>query len=160
MKKAVLDQDIVENKKKQMKCKILTNVYEHDWEFLMPSKSGVVWRQQTRGVLCNHVHIEGVFIPLRMPFEWDKKAKKGVNLLEILTTANYHHRERQAEKIWKKIKKEMGLDFRIISAPKGQPENQEGLSWIKITMMNHDKWDESYRNLTDKTMALIYPNCD
>jgi len=141
---------------------ILTpDVYAHDWGVLIPSQCGVVWEIQTEGVMCNHVHIEGVFIPLRFPKESQKKGEQMVwrNLLEELKNANYNFKGTQ--QIWSRIKNVMHFDFELIEAPKGQPESQEGVLWVKFSKFEggwgHGAW---VKQLMGKTVALIYPNCD
>jgi hypothetical protein len=127
--------------------KINADVYAHEWGFIIPCESGVVWEQQTDGVACNHVHIEGIFLPLLMPFDLLQKMKK----------ANYENKN--TKNIWKKIKEEMHFDFDIIDAR--YPPNQEGMLWIRLKRFEsgwgHGKWVEG---LVGREMVLIYPNCD
>jgi hypothetical protein len=129
--------------------KIKTNVYAHMWGVILPSRSGVVWEQQTDGVCCNHVEIEGVFIPFRYPGD----------LLEALSGANYDGES--TIDIWRKIKEEMYFDFVDIEAPKNNPRNQEGIRWIRFTKFESG-WGTGdwVRNLIGKDVCLIYPNCD
>ena len=47
--------------------RILHSVCACDFGLLLPCKSGVTWEHQTDGVLCNHIFIEGVFLPLPTP---------------------------------------------------------------------------------------------
>lgn len=76
--------------------RILHDVYEHDFGLLLPSKSGVVWEHQTDGVMCNHIFIEGIFLPLPMLYGAPlpssgapASAFEPNDLLLRLTQANY-----------------------------------------------------------------------
>lgn len=134
--------------------KLAVATYSHNWGFLVPCASGFIWEQQTEGIMCNQIYIEGVFIPLREP-----KGTFGNNLLKELQEANYDGRP--TTKLWNRIKKAMHFDFEEIDAPEGMPPNQEGLQWIKLTKFEsgwgHGDWVKAF---IGKTMALIYPNCD
>ena len=110
---------------------IKTNVYEHNFGIIIPCKSGVIWEQQTAGVMCCHIEIGGVYLMLPNPVFHDKKKDRYVNLLCQLTMANYKHRN--TADIWKKMDNELVFKYRKIEAPKRQPSNQEGLQWIVIT---------------------------
>uniref|UniRef100_A0A6M3X5Y6 Uncharacterized protein n=1 Tax=viral metagenome TaxID=1070528 RepID=A0A6M3X5Y6_9ZZZZ len=131
------------------KMPICATVYAHEWGFIIPYKSGIEYQQQTGGVCCHHVTIEGAFIPLNYPG----------NLLDKLTEANYSGNDTKG--IWKKIKEKMHFDFERIPAPEGQPYNQEGLVWIKLTKFEsgwgHGDWVEK---LVGMELCLIYPNSD
>ena len=91
------------------------------------------------------------------------------DLLNDLTNANYHGRD--INKIWEAIDKEMGWQYDAMDAPEGQPQNQEGLQWIKFTKFpiprdkdgvrhSWDSWSEMRKFLIGKPVCLIYPNCD
>ncbi len=47
--------------------RVFVDTYAHNWGFLLPCKSGVVWEQQVEGVSCGHIQMEGVFFPLDYP---------------------------------------------------------------------------------------------
>ena len=126
--------------------------YAHDWGLLVPCPSGFLWEQQTMGVACHHVAIEGVFIPLKEPNDY----------LAKLRIANYEGKSTKI--IWKKIKETMkqweNLDWQEVENPDPSrfPDNQEGFQWIKII-----DWSSSMgrgKQLIGETVALIYPNCD
>jgi hypothetical protein len=131
---------------------IHVDLYSHNWGILLPCPSGVIWEQQTEGVMCNHVYIEGIFFPLREPND----------LLAELRVANYD--AKPTDEIWKKIKETMNqwehLQWEEVDNPdpKKYPNNQEGLQWIKITLWT--KWDNRYSELIGQIVVLIYPNCD
>jgi hypothetical protein len=135
--------------------KIRADVYAHTWGFILPCESGVIWEQQTAGVCCNHVEIEGVFIPLQMPYE--RETKK--DLLYLLSKANY--RFKATDETWKRIKAVMHFDFEPIKDLERKPWSQEGFMWIKLTKFEsgwgHMPWVES---LVGKELVLIYPNSD
>lgn len=135
------------------------DTFTHNFGILIPCPSGVVWFQQTNGVMCSHVWIEGVFIPMEIPH-----TEKGKNLLDELEDANYNSKMRKEVIIWKKIKKWLveheKIEYDEIDCPnpKNLPENQEGLQWIKIT-----RWDSPFidrSGFISKKVILIYPNCD
>jgi len=144
------------------KEKLLAAVWAHDWGFLIPCKSGVIWRQQTGGIMCYQVFMEGVFIPLSKPYEYNpKKPNVNKNLLDALVKANYNGKP--TANIWKKIKTSMHFDFEEVANPKEDeyPNTQEGFMWIKLTKFEHG-WGhgEWVQDLIGKVMVLIYPNCD
>lgn len=129
------------------------DTYAHNWGILVPSQSGFVWTQQTQGVACNHIQVEGIYIPLREPND----------ILPRLREVNYHGHVNTV--IWKKIKETMkqwvGLEWTEIEnpSPLKYPSNQEGMQWIIIT-----NWDNSAfgrgKQLIGESVILIYPNCD
>jgi hypothetical protein len=128
------------------------DTYAHNWGILVPCPSGFVWGQQTSGVACSHVQIEGVYIPLQEPND----------LLAKLRVANYECKSTLV--IWNKIKAIMiqwiGLKLIEVDNPNPNkfPDNQEGMQWIKII-----NWKSSLgrgKELIGETVILIYPNCD
>jgi hypothetical protein len=145
--------------------KLLLDVYAHNWGFLIPCESGIVFTQQTGGISCGQRELEGVFYPLQKPREikiptMNQPGKcKTILLLPLLQKANYNYKKNGD--IWKRIKETMHFDFEYIDAPKGMPESDEGFAWIKLTKFEsgwgHMDWVEA---LVGKTMVLIYPNCD
>ena len=139
--------------------KIRVDVYAHDWGFLIPCKSGVVWEQQTSGIICDHVYVEGVFIPLCRPYEVGEGHRKRSKLLDLLERANYHHKP--TEKIWERIKKSMHFDFEVIQDSNLEPPNQEGFIWIKLKKFKSG-WGhcKGVEELVGKKLVLIFPNCD
>jgi hypothetical protein len=135
-----------------VKKQIEFNTYDHNFGFVLPMHTGVYWEQQTNGVCCNHVSIEGVFIPLPMQSE----------ILGRLTQANYKYDEKAVCQCWvdlhKALKVHEGLEFEEVEPPIHNPENQEGLVWVKII-----RWDSCIghgEGMVGMTVALIYPNCD
>lgn len=146
--------------------------------FILPQKSGIKWHQQTKGVCCNQVYIEGIFIPLDEPREWNDKKKKWMNYLEELTSANYIYNTKKVDEIWNKINNELDFIYKDIQSQKGQLYNQEGLKWIIIKKIKYPKLksrknidrimhkidcerlNEEYKDLIGKKIVLIYPNCD
>lgn len=139
--------------------KLLLDVYAHNWGFLIPCKSGVIFTQQTGGVSCNQTELEGVFYPLKEPIERNDFGEEPTLLLDLLTHANYEYKA--TEKIWNRIKEAMHFDFEMVDAPKGMPYTTEGFLWIKLTKFEggwgHMDW---VTDLVGKTLVLIYPNCD
>jgi hypothetical protein len=128
------------------------DTYAHNWGILVPSNSGFIWEQQTDGVMCNHIQVEGIYIPLREPNDY----------LAKLRIANYDGKSTLA--IWKKIKETMkqweGFQWIEVDNPNPTkfPNNQEGMQWIRIT-----DWCSSLgrgKQLIGETVILIYPNCD
>lgn len=150
---------------------IITSVYPHDFGLIVPKKTGIAFEQQTQGVCCNHVLIEGVYIPLHRPrcynpehkheapnWERDKPVK---DLLRVLQQANYDSKENVVAKLWKEIQKSTGIYFEDVEAPNYEPRTQEGLRWIKITKLKYNSG--MYCDMSaiiGMTVALIYPNCD
>jgi len=131
---------------------IKLHTYHHNFGIVIPYPSGFCWEQQTCGVLCEHVTIEGIFIPLPMPRR----------ILVDLQMANYAGNREKAERLWKEMKEWLrereNLEFEEVEAPEGQPRNQEGLQWIKIT-----RWDspiDDRHKLVGMIVALYYPNSD
>ena len=151
--------------------KLLATVYAHTWGFIVPCESGVYWEQQTNGVMCNHVYIEGVFITLDKPRRtvWEKdptrekgkRIKEVVPLLQELQRANYEYDYKKVEILWKEIRENMHFDYEAIEAPEGQPRNQEGIQWI-ILKAFEPGWGHGVEvlQLIGKTLCLIYHNCD
>ncbi len=152
--------------------KFKTSTFAHNWGIVIPCESGYLWQQQTNGVMCRQVWIEGIYIPLIKPRKWiwekDPTREKGnrtkeiIPLLKELQRANYEYRTMDVtDKIWKDIKEAMKFDFEDIEAPEGQHRNIEGLRWIKFTKFTsgwgHGSWVEQ---LIGMEVALIYPNCD
>jgi len=142
--------------------KIIIDVYAHDWGFLIPCKSNIIYMQQTGGISCNQTSLEGAFYPLQKPREIRIVAKnkiKIIKLLPLLQKANYNYKKNGD--IWQRIKDEMHFDFEYVDPPPNMPENQEGFQWIKLTKFEsewgHMNWVE---DLIGKTMVLIYPNSD
>jgi len=136
--------------------------YAHPWGLLIPSKNSFHWEQQTDGVMCHHVTLEGVFVPLDEPSEWDKEEKERIELLDELQHANYTYNEEKVADIWKRIHEAVKRDFEFeeVDAPKGQPENAEGLQWVKITK-GSDEFDwKNFKDLEGKVVCLVFPNCD
>lgn len=128
------------------------DTYAHNWGILVPCPSGFVWEQQTQGVMCNHVSVEGVYIPLQEPS----------TLLEALTELNYAGKN--TDYIWQQIKESMksleGLEWEEVDNPDSSkyPDNQEGFQWIRIT-----RWDNPLgrgKELEGQVVILIYPNSD
>ena len=134
--------------------KLAVTTFPHNWGFLMPCESGFIWQQQTDGIMCHQIFIEGVFIPLERP-----KGNFGNDLLKELQEANYDGKS--TKELWKRIKEAMHFNFEEVDAPEGMPISQEGLLWIKLTKFEsgwgHGDWVKAF---IGKTMALIYPNCD
>ncbi len=134
------------------------HTYNHNFGIVLPMKTGVFWEQQTRGVLCDHVSVEGIYIPLRYP----KFGRK--DLLAELSMANYSGNWKNAVEVWRQIKewlsKYEGLEFEEVEAPEDMPENQEGLQWVKIVKWDSPLREFSYGDLEGKIVALYYPNSD
>lgn len=151
--------------------KLLATTYGHNWGFILPSESGVYWEQQTNGLMCNHIYIEGVFIPLNKPrrFVWEKhptenlrgKLKEMIPLLPELQRANYKYDYERAKELWVEIREEMHFNYEEIDAPEGQPRNQEGIQWIVLKEFQTG-WGHGTEvlHLIGKTLCLVYPNCD
>jgi hypothetical protein len=158
--------------------KMYVDTYAHNFGILIPCKSGIVWEQQTEGVCCHHVCIEGIFIPLDKPFEikdngktYDKYRCKRIELLDKLTQANYKYKD--TTDIWARIRKSLDFEYDETEAPDGMPCNQEGLQWILLKPRTkeepkdieglmidpYDPYDWIDR-IANKPVVLIYPNCD
>jgi len=136
---------------KVLKKDIFIYTFDFNFGIVVPCPSGFQWGQQTNGVACNQVAIEGIYIPLSQPAE----------ILKGLVNANYQYNQKFIARYWKQLKKfltDQGLEFEEVDAPKGMPKNQEALQWIKIK-----KWHshiDSRDLLEGEIVALYYPNCD
>ena len=142
--------------------KIIHDVYPHTWGFILPCESPVVWEQQTNGVCCNHVYIEGVFLPLHKPILHtynEDKSWTSRDLLKELQRANY--KGKPDGNIWDEINERMHFKYEEIDAPEGQPRNQEGIQWI-ILKEFESGWGHGseIQDLIGMTLCLVYPNCD
>ena len=78
--------------------------------------------------------------------------------LQILKEIKYDDVTWGQEVDLKSLKKELFFKYKEIEAPKGQPNNQEGLMWIKFLeckkkedVMDSKEWDK----LKGKTLALV-----
>ena len=135
--------------------KFRTSTFAHNWGIVIPCESGYLWQQQTRGIMCTQIWIEGVFIPLNKPCTWGPDR----DLLKELEAANYAGKP--TEQLWEDIKETMKFDFEEIDTPEGQPRSVEGMEWIRITefkpFWGHGEW---VKQLIGMEVALIYPNCD
>jgi len=141
------------------------DVYDHPFGIVVPGKTGIFWENQTEGVICNHVSIEGTWIPLAYPEAgtYDRIFHNCEELTAALQDANNNYDKERVRAIWKAItnvlRERDGLTFKIVDPPTGMPENQEGLYWIKILT-----WGEGLHQPRDlllgKIVALYYPNCD
>lgn len=144
------------------------------WEFgiVIPKKTGVVFEQQTSGIMCYHVHIEGVYVLMGRPMRTTSIEKQAGDLLDELEHANRTYDKEAVKVLWKEIKRDMLFNFKQVDSPRGQPDNVEGLQWIKITalkrkhgnaVMSTSDWKtlkKEYSELIGKTVALIYPNSE
>lgn len=158
--------------------RFVVDVYAYNWGIIIPGKTGICFEQQTGGVSCNHVIIEGTFIPLNKPYCQNKIhkhknneflwKKDNTDLLAALQQANYHHNGSKksyelVEKLWNEIKEVLHFDFKIIDIEpdNDEPQNQEGILWIEFTKFDsgwgHGDWVEK---LIGKKVCLIFPNCD
>ena len=139
---------------KMLKKDIHLYTFDFDLKIIIPCISGFFWGQQTEGVSCHQVSIEGMMIPLA--------TNLCEQLLRDLMKANYDFKPKKVKSTWKKLvahfKENEDLIFEEVDAPKGMPENQEGLQWIRIV-----KWTSSIdtrHDLEGEIVALYYPNCD
>ena len=139
--------------------KFKASTFAHNWGIVIPCESGYLWQQQTRGVMCTQIWIEGIFIPLNKPRKRDYEKGTHTDLLPVLQKANYDGKP--TDGIWEDIKEAMHFDFEEIDTPEGQPRSVEGMEWIKFTKFTpfwgHGDWVEQ---LIGMEVALIYPNCD
>lgn len=156
--------------------KIFHNVYAHNFGIIVPGETGVVYEQQTAGVMCNHVHLEGSYIPLRKPtiYEteneeleelttFDSEYRKDGDLLTALRRANYNHAgDETLNTLWNAIRRKLGFNFSLIDTDK-IPENgfppQEGIRWIRINKVD-DEYPSLDENLEGEIVCMVYPNCD
>ena len=148
---------------------IKTNVYAHDFGIIIPCKSGVIWEQQTNGVCCHHIEIEGIYIPLERPYIDDCMFN---DLLQKLSETNYTcYNSKYSKKIWREINIQLPFIYKCVSRF-DDIYTQEGMQWIKILRvkksykgMKIDKYHyntklDEWKDLIGKTVALIYPNSD
>jgi hypothetical protein len=160
---ADVDYRRMEEMKKEGKY-IFATCYDIDWGFLIPCESGVIFEQQTDGICCHHVYLEGILIPLNRPCLITGTRKRNnlkvdCDLLKQLTEANYNGKP--TKRIWRKIHDGSRIDFEFIDTPRGMPCNQEGFQWILYH--GHEEGHGNSFSLgpyKDKPIVLIYPNCD
>lgn len=140
---------------KLLKGTLRLYTFAHNFGIVVPCPSGFEWWQQTKGIMCCQVGIEGIFIPLPMNYGVDK-------ILDAISDANYTGNDKKLKRSWKRLRDALRrweyFEWEEVDAPKGMPENQEGLMWIKIL-----KWDSSIdeRNkLIGEIVCLFYPNSD
>ena len=148
-------------KLKKGKQYVFATCYDVTWGFLLPCKSGVVWEQQTDGVCCHHVYVEGVLIPLGNVVESKKVGEvwKHERLIDSLPNLNYEGKS--VKRLWRRIKTHSHIDFEFTHAPSGMPPSQEGFQWV-IYHGHQEGWGQSF-NINawkEKPIVLIYPNCD
>jgi hypothetical protein len=139
---------------------VFATCYDIAWGFILPCKSGVVWEQQTDGVCCHHVYIEGILIPLRDVCEISKN--KVDWLVNKISEENYERaRSKVLKNIWNRIRVASSIDFEFIPPPKGMPRNQEGFQWVLYRRHEEGHGNsfsiESWKN---KPIVLVYPNSD
>lgn len=157
------DYHLIQEMKKEGKY-VFATCYDIDWGFLIPCESGVIFEQQTDGICCHHIYMEGILIPLNKPCEItgtaaDETLKVDCDLLTRLKEANYNGKP--TKEIWKDIHDESHINFEFIHSPKGMPRNQEGFQWI-LYHGHEEGWGNSFSlgPYKDKPIVLIYPNCD
>jgi len=165
------NKDSLENLSEENNNRFIVDTYAHNWGIIIPGKTGVLFEQQTEGVCCHHVSIEGTYIPLNKPHCTNKRHKHKndsyrwkedrTDLLASLQQANYCSKQKIVENLWKEIKEVMHFDFEIIEPESDEPYNQEGILWIRFTKFEsgwgHGDWVEK---LIGKKVVLVYPNCD
>ena len=139
--------------------------YDISWGFILPCESGVVWEQQTDGVCCHHVYIEGILIPLKdIHGKYNKKENKYEWLFNELSELHYRvpkNYQKQVKTIWQKIHEHSHIDFEFIDPPEGMPYNQEAFQWIKYH--GHEEGYGNSFSITkwkNKPIVLVYPNSD
>ena len=137
---------------------VFATCYDITWGLILPCKSGVVFEQQTDGVCCHHVYIEGVLIPLRDVCEI-RKGKPAEWLVNQIAERNYDGKT--TKRLWDRIRKKSHIDFEFISAPDGMPRNEEGFQWI-LYHGHEEGWGNSFsiEPLKNKPIVLVYPNSD
>lgn len=136
--------------------------YEITWGFLLPCKSGVIWEQQTEGVCCHHVYMEGVLIPLRDVCEVRKGKGEVEWLINNIPECNLGYiKSDPLPKLWDRIRTNSHINFEFIDAPNGMPPNQEGFEWI-IYHGHEEGYGNSFSlgGWKGKPIVLIYPNSD
>jgi len=137
---------------KILKKNIFLYTFDHNFGLILPCPSGISWGQQTCGVMCHQISIEGIFVPLPIP-------KK---LLEDIQNANYNYKPKLLKKRWNRLKKWLKeneqFEFQGVKAPVGMPFNQEGIQWIKI--IRFESSIDTRKLLEGEIVCLIYPNCD
>lgn len=150
--------------------KIVQNVYAHNFGILIPKETGVVYTQQTAGVLCHQVHIEGSYVPLRRPtengddikplYKFENEYRTDGDMLKALRKANYNHNNDKVKEIWEDIREKLSFSLEWVAPPKKRhPKNQEGIRWAKITG-RPEEYPTLDEKLVGETICLVYPNCD
>ena len=146
----------------------MTRIVVHVWDdfgVIIPKQTGVWFRQQTQGIRCNRVEIEGVFIRfdrsihtlqeiakrnydgLKNEIEWDK-----IPEIESSYPLSFKH------PLWMRVKEESKTDWEVVDAPEGMPYNQEAFMWVKITKI--PPYEDGLMPLIGQIVALVYPNSD
>lgn len=125
---------------------IVFDTYAHNYGLLIPSKTGIFWEQQTDGVACHHVRIEGTFLPLDKPHVIiDKNAKiensdvvlpwsiygggwnpeirkisdgkKWIDLTRALQSLNYQYKHDEVKKVFAEMLKKLPFDVKTVKKP-------------------------------------------
>lgn len=140
------------------------------WGIIVPGPTGIFYSHQTEGVCCRHPVVEGSFLPIPYPVEFGKDYRTRTDLNREVGNKNYLRRGGPMgpdSPLWKRIKKALNFDFELVDPPPGQPENQEGLWWIKITEFGTfneytSEWQVGWniKELIGVTVCLIYQNSD
>jgi hypothetical protein len=164
------DYKLIEALKKEGKY-VFANVYGVKWGFILPCESGAVWEQQTCGVCCNHVYIEGIMVPLgEVPFFPEKDYNRDpIWLVSNLPEINYPGALRGSPQDlellqWDLIRKAYHIDFDFVDAPSEMARvahNQEGFQWI-IYHGHEEGWGCSFsiEAWKEEPIVLFYPNSD
>lgn len=169
-------------------CKDKLMVRSRDFGFVLPKKTGCLQVNQTKGVMCHDVYIEGIFLPLPNPtvregFEFDGVEAEGdINLLAALksihrnslgtsiATAEFIHKLSESSNLtdteiaWKVIQDYLGFKFEEVRSPDNQPDSCEGLKWVKVKDLKGSSgysWRSRFgEKIIGKRAALFYPNSD
>lgn len=139
---------------------VFATCYDITWGFILPCKSGIVWEQQTDGVCCHHVYIEGVLIPLRDVAEITKNKVEW--LIHKIPEENYNKaRAKELQNIWDRVKIASAIDFEFVAPPKGMPRNQEAFQWVVYHGHSEGHGNSlSIESWKEKPIVLVYPNSD
>jgi hypothetical protein len=156
----------IEELKKEGKY-VFATCYDIEWGFILPCESGVVWEQQTDGVCCHHVFIEGILIPLGHVMDYsDKDYHNWYHILPKIVDLNYNpgrnHNlyKKELKRLWGLVKECSHIDFEFIDAPHF-PDNQEAFQWV-IYHGHEEGYGQSFsiESWKEKPIVLVYPNCD
>lgn len=155
-------------------CKHKLIVFDCEFGFVIPRETGVVFENQTGGVMCGRRYVEGVKISLNPPkqsdygdneidekYRFDSEYIEDGQMLSALSKANYDYNQELVNEIWEDINEELWFDYESVDAPDNEMSSTEAFQWVKITGVDKEKApDLDVDDFVGKTVVMHYPNSD